>query len=135
MFLEFRAYAGEITKTELGSMVSMASGKALDFSLAKLQERGVLYIKAGDEIYEGMVVGNTSKGEDMAVNPTTGKQLTNMRASGSDGTVKLSPPLEITLERALSIMRDDEFVEITPNIVRLRKQYLTETDRKRKGRK
>ncbi len=131
LFLEFRPFAGSILKTELGSMISMATGKALDFSLAKLQDRGVLYIKAGDEIYEGMVVGNTSKGEDMVVNPTTGKQLTNMRASGSDGTVKLAPPLEITLERALSIMREDEFIEITPTIVRLRKQYLKEAERKK----
>jgi len=135
IFLEFRPYAGEIIKTELGSMVSMATGKALDFSLAKLQDRGILYIKSGDEVYEGMVVGATSKGEDMVVNPTTGKQLTNMRASGSDGTVKLSPPLEITLERALSIMRDDEYTEVTPDAIRLRKQYLTETERKRNVRK
>jgi len=135
IFLEFRPYAGEIIKTELGSMISMATGKALDFSLAKLQDRGILYIKSGDEIYEGMVVGATSKGEDMVVNPTTGKQLTNMRASGSDGTVKLSPPLEITLERALSIMRDDEYTEVTPDAIRLRKQYLTETERKRNIRK
>ncbi len=135
IFLEFRPYAGEIIKTELGSMISMATGKALDFSLAKLQDRGILYIKSGDEIYEGMVVGATSKGEDMVVNPTTGKQLTNMRASGSDGTVKLSPPLEITLERALSIMRDDEYTEVTPDAIRLRKQYLTETERKRNVRK
>ncbi len=131
IFANFQAYAGEIVKTELGSMVSMATGKALAFALANLQDRGVLYIEPGDEVYEGMVVGNTSKGEDMVVNPTKGKQLTNMRASGSDGTVKLSPKFDLTLENALGIMGDDEYLEITPSIVRLRKKYLKETDRKR----
>ena len=131
----FRDYAGEISKTERGSMISMATGKVLDFSLANLQERGTLYIAAGDEVYEGMVVGNTSKGEDMVVNPTKGKQLTNMRASGSDGTTKITPPMELTLEKALGFIRDDEFLEITPEIVRLRKALLTESLRKRAGSK
>ena len=131
----FRPYAGEIVKTERGSMISMMTGKVLDFSLATLQERGSLYIKAGDEVYEGMVVGNTSKGEDMVVNPTKGKQLTNMRASGSDGTTKITPPMELSLEKALGMMRDDEFLEITPEVVRLRKSLLTESLRKRAGSK
>ncbi len=131
----FRPYAGTISKTERGSMISMMTGKVLDFSLATLQERGTLYIKASDEVYEGMVVGNTSKGEDMVVNPTKGKQLTNMRASGSDGTTKITPPMELTLERALGMMRDDEFLEVTPEIVRLRKALLTESLRKRAGSK
>jgi len=132
LFLDFQPYAGKIIKTELGSMISMAKGKCLAFSLANLQERGVMYIEPGDEVYEGMVIGNTSKGEDMMVNPTKGKQLTNMRASGSDGTVKLIPKFDLTLEKALGLMRDDEFLEITPEGVRLRKQYLTENERKRK---
>ena len=135
LMIGFRPYAGNIIKTERGSMISMAQGKALDFSLANLQERGTLYIAAGDEIYEGMVVGNTSKGEDMVVNPTKGKQLTNMRASGSDGTTKITPPMDLTLEKALGMMRDDEYLEITPEIVRLRKAYLTETERKKNGSK
>ena len=131
----FRAFAGEIVKTERGSMISMMTGKVLDFSLATLQERGTLYVKAGDEVYEGMVIGNTSKGEDMVVNPTKGKQLTNMRASGSDGTTKITPPMDLTLEKALGMMRNDEFLEITPEIVRLRKALLTESLRKRAGSK
>lgn len=135
MMIGFRAYAGDIVKTERGSMISMAMGKTPDFSLANLQERGTLYIKAGDEVYEGMVVGNTSKGEDMVVNPTKGKQLTNMRASGSDGTVKITPPMDLTLEKALGMMREDEFLEITPETVRLRKAHLTESERKRAGSK
>lgn len=132
IFSHFGPYAGEIQKTELGSMVSMATGKALGFSLANLQERGVLYIAPTTEVYEGMVVGNTSKGEDMMVNPTKGKQLTNMRASGSDENIKIAPPLDLTLEKALGFMREDEYLEVTPDSIRLRKQYLTETERKKK---
>jgi len=127
----FKPYAGEIQKRQVGSMTSMASGKALAFSLANLQTRGVLYIGANTEVYEGMVVGNTSKGEEMVVNPTKGKQLTNMRAAGSDENIFLTPPYLITIERGLEIMSDDEYLEITPQSVRLRKQYLTENDRNR----
>ena len=129
LFSHFGKYAGEVQKTELGSMVSMARGKALGFSLGNLQERGSLYIAPNMEIYEGMVIGSTSKGEDMTVNPTKGEQLTNMRASGSDENIKLTPPLELTLEKALGFMGSDEFLEVTPSSVRLRKQYLTETER------
>ncbi len=135
LFSEFKKYAGEIVKTELGSMISMSTGKVLGFSIANLQERGVMYVSAGDEVYEGMIVGNTSKGEDMVVNPTKGKQLTNMRASGSDGTIKITPPLELDLEKAMGMMRDDEFLEVTPDIVRLRKAHLTESARKKAGSK
>ncbi len=131
IFSHFGPYAGEIQKTELGSMISMATGKVLGFSLANLQERGTLYIEPNVEVYEGMVIGNTSKGEDMVVNPTKGKQLTNMRAAGSDENIKLAPPLDLTLEKALGFMREDEFLEVTPDAVRLRKQYLTESERKK----
>lgn len=131
VFHAFLPYAGKVTKTEYGSMVSMASGKVLGFSLANLQDRGVLYIGPGVEVYEGMVIGYTSKGEDMTVNPTKGKQLTNMRASGSDESIKLVPPFTLTLERALGMMNDDEYLEITPKDIRLRKKYLTENERKR----
>ncbi len=131
VFLKFAPHAGKVIKTELGSMVSMTTGKTLAFALAGLQERGVLYIGPGTEVYEGMVVGNTSKGEDMVVNPTKGKQLTNMRASGTDGIVQLTPPRKLTLEHALGLMREDEYLEITPEIVRLRKKYLKEGDRRK----
>lgn len=133
VFLEFKPYAGEIKKTEYGSMISMAKGKALGFSLANLQERGVMYIGPSTEVYEGMVIGYTTKGEDMTVNPTKGKQLTNMRASGSDENIKLIPPFKLTLERALGIMGGDEYLEVTPDDIRLRKKYLTETERKKHG--
>lgn len=133
VFDSFQPYAGAIKKTEYGSMVSMATGKALGFSLANLQERGVLYIEPGTEVYEGMVIGYTTKGEDLFVNPTKGKQLTNMRASGSDGTIQLTPPMKMTLEDAMGIMGDDEYLEVTPSHIRLRKQFLTENERKKAG--
>jgi len=129
-----RPYVGEIKKRNVGSMISMAAGKALGFSLYNLQERGTLYIGPGQEVYEGMVIGNTSKGADMSVNPTKGKQLTNMRAAGSDDAIQLTPPLELSIERGLEIMAEDEYLEITPKSTRLRKQFLTELDRKRANR-
>ncbi|MDD5032863.1 MAG: translational GTPase TypA [Candidatus Pacebacteria bacterium] len=134
-FVEFRPFVGEIKRKAAGSMVSMASGKALGFSLWNLQERGTLYIGPTTEVYEGMVIGNTSKGEDMSVNPTKGKQLTNMRASGSDEAIVLTPPYKLNIERGLETMSEDEYLEITPSSVRLRKQKLTEIDRIRVKRK
>lgn len=128
-FVEFRPYAGAIDKRAVGSMVSMENGKALHFALGGLQERGALYIVPGTEVYAGMVIGNTSKGDEMEVNPTKGKQLTNMRASGTDDTIYLDPALLVTIERGLEIMTDDEYLEITPESTRLRKKYLTKTDR------
>ena len=107
----------------------MATGKALGYSLYNLQDRGVLYIGPGIQIYEGMVVGNTSKGVEMAVNPTKGKHLTNMRAAGSDENILLTPPKILSIEDGLEIMADDEYLEVTPKSVRLRKQYLTKLDR------
>ena len=131
----FKSYAGEIEKRNVGSMVSMATGKSSGFSLFNLQERGSLYIGHAEDIYEGMVIGNVSKGNDLAVNPTKGKELSNMRASGSDEAIKLTPPDILTIEKGMSIMSDDEYLEITPNFVRLRKQYLTEVERIRQKRK
>jgi len=125
----FKPYVGDIKKDELGSIVSMATGKAVGVSLFDLQNRGVLYIKAGIEVYEGMVIGNTAKGHDLNVNPTKGKQLSNMRASGSDEAITLTPPTKLTLERGMGIMREDEYLEITPNNIRLRKQFLTKQER------
>jgi GTP-binding protein len=130
----FKPYAGEIKKRIVGSMISMASGKALGYSLWNLQERGQLYIKPATEVYEGMVIGNTSKGEEMIVNPTKGKNLTNVRASASDEAINLFPPFELSIERGLEVMADDEYLEITPVAIRLRKQFLTETDRSKSRR-
>mgnify|MGYP002129091012 CR=1 FL=1 len=100
----------------------MATGKSLGYSLWFLQDRGQLYIKPAVEVYEGMVIGNTSKGEEMIVNPTKGKQLSNMRSSGADEAIVLVPAWEITIERGLEIMNADEYLEVTPKSVRLRKQ-------------
>jgi len=127
----FKEHAGEIKKRDYGSMTAMTSGKAVAFSLANLQERGILYIGHGDVVYEGMVVGNVLKGEDMSVNPTKGKQLTNMRASGTDEAIVLNPVFTLSIERGLEVMKEDEYLEVTPKSVRLRKKYLTELDRVR----
>ena len=130
-FSGYRPYAGEITHKKVGSMISGARGKALAYALDNLQTRGTLYIKANTEVYEGMVIGNTAKGEQMTVNPTKGKHLTNMRASVADDAINLTPPRIITIETGLEIMDKDEYLEITPKSVRLRKKYLTEIDRTR----
>lgn len=134
-FTEFKPYAGEIKKQHYGSMISMTPGKVLAFALDNLQQRGVLYVEPAQEIYEGQVVGNVTKGEDMYVNPTKGKQLTNMRASGSDDSVYLAPPFKLSIENAMEVMSEDEYIEITPKSVRLRKKYLTEAARTKAMRK
>jgi GTP-binding protein len=131
----FKPHAGDIEKRETGSMTSMVSGKTLGFSLWNLQDRGRLFVGPAVDVYEGMVVGDTSKGDDMDVNPCKGKQLTNMRSSGKDEALMLVPPFELSIERGLELMRDDEYLEITPKSVRLRKKFLTELDRARSRRK
>lgn len=128
----FKEYAGDINKHERGSMISMENGKALAYALWNLEERGDIYIHPNTDVYNGMIIGNVSKGDDMWVNPIKGKKLTNVRASGSDDSIVLTPPMEITLERGLEIMKDDEFLEITPKSIRLRKEYLTRTEKIKK---
>ncbi len=125
----FKPYAGEIKKRQVGSMISMATGKALGYSLWTMQDRGVLYITPATEVYEGMVVGNTSKGEEMVVNPTKGKNQSNVRSSGMDEAINLVPAFTLTIERGLEVMAEDEYLEVTPISVRLRKQGLKESDR------
>ena len=121
-FIGFKPHAGDIQKHTVGSMVSMAKGKVLAYSLDNLQNRGTLYINPNIMVYTGMVVGNTAKGLDLWVNPTKGKQLTNVRASGTDDKIFLTPPQIIGIEDGMEIMKEDEFLEITPQNVRLRKQ-------------
>ena len=130
-FIGFRPHVGIIKKRKVGSMISMTQGKALGFALSGLQERGELYIGAGTEVYEGMVIGNTSKGEEMTVNPTKGKQLTNIRAAGNDDAINLTPYRALSIEMGLEIMQDDEYLEVCPTSVRLRKTYLKEANRKK----
>ncbi len=130
-FIGFKPYAGEIVKQEFGAMVSMITGKALAFSLWNLQERGILYITPGTEVYEGMIIGNVTKGEDMDVNPIKGKNLTNVRKKSSDEAIYLTPAMPIDIEKGLEIMGSEDYLEVTPENTRLRKKYLTKIDRSR----
>lgn len=126
---------GSVAKRQNGVLISMVTGTCLAYALFSLQERGRLFAKPQLEVYEGMIVGINARGDDMVVNPTKAKQLTNIRASGSDDAIILTPALEYTLEQALEFIEDDELVEVTPKSIRIRKKYLTENDRKRFGRK
>jgi len=125
---------GDIAARNSGVLISMVKGKALGYSLFTLQERGRLFIEPNSEVYEGMVIGLHSRENDLSVNPTKGKQLTNVRASGTDENILLTPPVRHSLEQAMEFIASDELVEITPNHIRIRKQYLTENDRKRQSR-
>jgi GTP-binding protein len=127
--------SGIIGQRTNGAMVSMVQGKALAYALFNLQERGSLFIGHGFEVYEGMVIGINSRDNDLMVNPTKGKQLTNVRAAGSDENIILVPPIRFSLEQALEFIDDDELVEVTPVSIRLRKKFLTENERKRESRK
>ena len=118
-----------------GVMVSMVDGKALAYALYTLQDRGKLIIDHGTEVYEGMLVGIHSRANDLVVNPTKGKKLDNMRASGNDENIVLTPPVKFTLEQAIEFLDDDELVEVTPNHIRLRKKFLKENERKRASKK
>ena len=122
---------GEVAKRQNGVLVSMVKGKTLSYSLFNLQDRGRLFLGHAAEVYEGQIIGLHSRANDLAVNPTKGKQLTNVRASGTDDALLLTPPVKHTLEQALEFIEDDELVEVTPESIRLRKKLLTENERKR----
>ena len=126
--------AGEVTSRQQGVLVSMATGKALTYSLETLQERGKLFLSPGEEVYEGQLVGIHSRDNDLAINPTKAKKLDNMRVTGKEETTALVPPIRFSLEQALEFIEDDELVEVTPKSIRLRKKHLTENDRKRHAR-
>ena len=126
--------AGPVAERQNGVLVSMVSGKALGYSLFALQERGRLLIDPAVEVYEGMIIGIHNRDNDLAVNPIKGKQLTNVRASGTDEAITLTTPIKHTLEQALEFIEEDELVEVTPDHIRLRKKFLTEIERKRSGR-
>ncbi|WP_261842115.1 translational GTPase TypA [Aliamphritea ceti] len=125
---------GEVVSRNNGVLVSMVSGKVLAYSLWNLQSRGRLCVVPNIDVYEGMLLGIHSRNNDLAVNPIKGKQLTNVRASGTDENIQLTPPIHFTLEQALDFIEDDELVEVTPNFIRLRKKMLTENERKRASR-
>lgn len=130
-FLEFRPLSGAAIHRSNGALVSMENGVALAYSLWNLQERGVLFNEPQDKVYIGMIIGEHSRPNDLEVNPIKGKNLTNVRASGSDDAIKLVPPRKNTLERALEWIEDDELVEVTPKNIRIRKKYLDPNIRKR----
>ncbi|MEZ5511838.1 MAG: translational GTPase TypA [Gammaproteobacteria bacterium] len=124
---------GEVTKRQNGVLISMVGGKVLAYALFNIQERGRLFVDPNVEVYEGQIIGIHSRGNDLVVNPTKGKQLTNFRASGSDENVLLTPPIKFSLEQALDFIDKDELVEVTPKSIRIRKKFLTENERKRAG--
>lgn len=131
-FLEFRPFSGSVETRSNGALVSMENGEVTPFSLGNIQERGVLFIPPQTKVYVGMIIGEHSRENDLDVNPVKAKHLTNMRASGSDDAIKLTPPREMNLERALEWIEDDELLEITPKNIRIRKKVLDPTQRRRK---
>ncbi|MBO0321848.1 translational GTPase TypA [Muricauda sp. CAU 1633] len=130
-FFEYQPLKGEIAQRQNGSLVSMENGTAIPYSIDKLQERGKFFIDPGEDIYEGQVIGENSRGDDMTVNVTKTKKLSNVRSSGADEKAKIVPAIKFSLEEALEYIQKDEYVEVTPNHLRLRKIYLKEVDRKR----
>ena len=130
-FMEFQPFKGQIPGRTNGSLISMEKGSAIPYSLDKLQERGKFFINPNEEVYTGQVIGENSRSDDLVVNVTKTKKLSNVRASGSDEKVNLAPPIKFSLEEALEYIQSDEYVEATPNYLRLRKVFLDENDRKR----
>jgi GTP-binding protein len=133
-FLEYGPWAGPLSGRTRGSLVSMENGTIVAFALANLQERATLFVKPGDPVYEGMIVGESARASDMDVNPTREKKLSNIRTKSSDENIQLEPPRELTLEAALEYIEDDELIEVTPRAIRLRKRSLSASERKRQSR-
>ncbi len=134
IFDSYEAYKGEIDGRKNGVLISQDDGEAVTYSLGKLDDRGRMFVKAGDPLYEGMIVGIHSRDNDLVVNAVRGKQLTNFRVSGKEDAIKITPPIILTLESAVEFIADDELVEITPKSIRLRKRFLKEHDRKKASR-
>jgi GTP-binding protein len=134
-FEAYRPLEGDVPRRSNGVLMSMTSGRAVGYGLNGLQQRSDLFVAPGDEVYEGMIVGENSRDNDMSVNPTKEKKLTNVRAAGSDENILLKPPRRFSLEAALEYIEDDELVEVTPTQIRLRKATLKEVDRRREGRR
>jgi GTP-binding protein len=134
VFDDYAPMKGDISERRNGVLISQDDGEAVAYALWKLQDRGRMFVSPGDPLYEGMVIGIHSRDNDLVVNPIKGKQLTNVRASGTDEAVRLVPPIGLTLESAIEFIADDELVEITPKAIRIRKRHLKEHDRKRASR-
>ena len=135
VFLEFDEYAGEIKNRKNGVMIAMENWTTVAYALFYLQERGNMLFGPGVKVYEGQLVGQHAKDNDLTVNPGKEKKLTNLRASGSDENIILTPPMQLSLEDCISYINDDELVEITPQNIRLRKVYLKESDRRKMANK
>jgi len=135
VFHSYAPYRGPIATRRTGVLISIESGAAVAYALWNLEERGPLFIEPAEKVYPGMIIGEHSRGSDLDVNPLKGKQLTNIRAAGKDEAVVLTPPVRMTLERAIAYIGDDELVEVTPQSVRLRKRYLDPNQRKREARR
>jgi GTP-binding protein len=134
VFDGFSPLSGDIPERRNGVLISAEGGEAVAYALWKLQERGRMFVSPGDKLYEGMVIGIHSRDNDLVVNPIKGKQLTNVRASGKDEAIALTPPIQLTLEYAVEFIADDELVEITPKSIRIRKRHLIAHERKRASR-
>ena len=134
-FEDYRPIEGDIPSRQNGVLVSQVGGSAVAYALWKLQERADMFVNPGDDVYEGMVIGENSREHDMVVNPVREKKLTNVRSAGADEAIVLRPPRDMPLEAALEYIEWDEYVEVTPQVIRLRKTFLTENERKRFARK
>ena len=134
IFDGYEAYKGEIEGRKNGVLISQDDGEAVTYSLGKLDDRGRMFVKAGDPLYEGMIIGIHSRDNDLVVNAVRGKQLTNFRVSGKEDAIKITPPIQLTLEYAVEFIADDELVEITPKSIRVRKRHLKEHERKKAAR-
>ena len=134
-FIEFQPFKGKISERNSGSLISMENGTSIPYSLDKLKDRGKFFINPGENIYTGQVIGENSRGDDLVINVSKTKKLSNIRSAGTDEKVKLAPPIKFTLEEAIEYIQKDEYVEVTPNSIRLRKILLDENDRKRMSKK
>ena len=135
VFFEYALERGTIAGRRHGVLISTEQGTSVSYALWNLEERGPLFIGPGERVYTGMLFGEHNKGQDLEANPLKTKQLTNIRAAGSDDAILLTPPIKFTLERAIAYIDDDELVEVTPKSIRLRKRYLDSHARKRQARK
>jgi GTP-binding protein len=135
LFEKYGPYAGPIQGRQNGVLISMEQGEAVPYALNALEERGMLFIGPGEKLYEGMIIGENAKPEDLEVNPLKSKQLTNFRSTGKDDAIRLTPPRIMTLEQAIAYIDDDEMVEVTPKSIRLRKALLDPHERKKASRK
>ena len=131
LFHEYAPWKGDITGRRNGVLISNDQGESVAYAMWKLEDRGPMMITPGIKVYRGMIIGEHSRENDLEINVLKGKQLTNVRAAGKDEAVRLTPPIQMTLEKALAYIEDDELVEVTPKSIRLRKMYLDPNERKR----